>query len=817
MSDPVDLFISYAHEDEAYKDELVKFLKVQARQKKIRLWTDRNIKVGEKWQPQIIKALQQSQMGILLISADFLASDFIQDEEVPQLLEQHRTGRTRLVPIIIRECNWEQAHISKYQVLPKDGNSVKSYTDPDRAWKEITDKIVEIADELASVPATPASVTCHHNLSSRNPLFTGREEVLRQLAQGFATTATQALTQTIHGLGGIGKTQTALEYAHRHLGEYQRVWWLAAETEGGLSAGFDALARELGCVEGDIEAKRRFVHDWLNREKDWLLIFDNAEAPEALHPWLPLHPKGHLLITSRHHDWEEASIALAIWRLEESVAFLLNRTKRQDETGAKRVAKLLGYLPLALTQAAAYLAETSMPFGDYASLFEKQTSPMLHKGKKLRDYPATLATTWAMAMDRLSPESKELLNLFSLLAPETIPLDLLRPYLGMEETTFWEAIGGLRRHSLVEVKEKDLAIHRLVQLVTRERMGVVVEQANRYKAVKLLRMAFSFKQADLETWPPSERLFPHVLVVTAPVEWPEEQKLDLARLLNEAGVFLSTMGRYSQMLELQQRAFRLAEEVLPAEDRQLAVFANNLCQILQALGRLKEALPYAERALAIDEKVHGPDHPKVALRANNLGAILKDLGRPDEALSHMQRALAIGKKVHGPDHPQVALYANNLGIVLQALGRLDEALPHAERALAIDEKVYGPDDPMVAKDVNNLGVILLGLGRLEEVLPHVERALAIGEQVHGSDHPNVALFANNLGEVLQDLGRLPEARTRLQRAFEIRLAKLPAGHPYIALTANNLIILLEEMHLPDEAAEVRRRLEENSRKASGSV
>ncbi|MBF0155231.1 MAG: toll/interleukin-1 receptor domain-containing protein, partial [Magnetococcales bacterium] len=272
MSDPVKIFISYAHEDEAYKDALLKFLKVLTRQKKIQPWMDRQIRIGEEWRPQIEQALRECRLGILLISADFLASDFIQDEEVPQLLEQHRTGRTRLVPIIIRHCPWTKDQIARYQALPKDGKPVKSYADSDQAWTEVTLNIAEILAELPSVPATPASVTCHHNLPSRNLLFTGREEVLRQLAQGFGTTATQALTQTIHGLGGIGKTQTALEYAHRHLGEYQRIWWLLAETEAGLSAGFDALAQELGYREGDIEAKRRFVHDWLNREKDWLLI-----------------------------------------------------------------------------------------------------------------------------------------------------------------------------------------------------------------------------------------------------------------------------------------------------------------------------------------------------------------------------------------------------------------------------------------------------------------------------------------------------------------------------------------------------------------
>ena len=545
----------------------------------------------------------------------------------------------------------------------------------------------------------------------RNINFTGREAILQQLHESLSAGEAAALTQTqaIHGLGGVGKTQIAVEYAYRHRDEYDVVWWLRCEEAATLAADYAALARELGLPEAgarEQELAIAAVKRWLEGRAGWLLVFDNADKADNVRAYLSQGTSGAVLITSRNPAWGEVArpIQVRTWPRKRSVEYLLKRTDRDDAAGAGAVAEALGDLPLALAQAAAYIEQTGMSFAAYADLFETQQAALLEKGEPGADYPSKVATTWELSFQKVrkQPGAAELLNLCAFLAPEDIPQDVLvegaehvpeplRAVL-LDPLALQDAVGALRRYSLLEVAGESWSVHRLLQLVTREQMGEERRRTWATAAVSLVGTAFPYDSDDVRTWRECARLLPHALAA--------------ARQAEELGVAPDSAGRA----------------------------LNQLGLYLLGRAQFEEAKRAYERAVRLGESSLGPDHPMVATRVNNLGMVLRDLGDLAGARAHFERALGIHEAAYGRDHPMVATMANNLGGVLRELGDLAGARAHYERALGIDEAAYGPDHPNVATDVNNLGGVLRDLGDLAGARALYERALALCLRFYGDDH-----------------------------------------------------------------------------------
>ncbi|MBC8450035.1 MAG: tetratricopeptide repeat protein, partial [Chloroflexi bacterium] len=556
----------------------------------------------------------------------------------------------------------------------------------------------------------------HH----RNPNFTGRESLLAQLRAALMSGQPAALTQAISGLGGVGKTQLAVEYAYRHAAEYDVVWWVRAEEPVTLAADYAGLAGKLGLPEQDAPDQRAVVEAvrrWLGQNAGWLLVFDNAPGPAEVRDYLPRGATGHVLVTSRHPSWRGVARPLSVQVMEraEAVDFLLKRTGQADEEAAAALAEALGDLPLALEQAGAYVEATERSLSDYLKLFHDHRLELLRRGIPSTDYPDTVATTWEISFQQVqqaSPAGADLLNLCAFLAPDDIPRELLsegaqhlpQPLADAvaDPLAFDEAVMALRCYSLVEVGADALSVHRMVQAVARDRLAEEARRTWAKAAASLVNSAFPFDSDDVRTWPECARLLPHALAAAGQAEALEVASEATGRLLNQVGTYL--WGR--------------------------AEFAG--------------ARAAFERALAIDEAVFGPDHPNVAIRVNNLGSVLKALGDLAGARAAFERALAIDEAIFGPDHPNVAIRVNNLGSVLKDLGDLAGARAAFERALAIDEAVFGPDHPEVATDINNLGAVLHDLGDLAGARVHYERALQIFREFLGEDHPRTVSVRKNL-------------------------------------------------------------------------
>jgi tetratricopeptide (TPR) repeat protein len=651
----------------------------------------------------------------------------------------------------------------------------------------------------------------------RNPTFTGREEALAALARQLGRGATAAVTQAqaIQGTGGIGKTALAVEYAYRHRGEFEVVWWVRAEEGATLVGELAELAAALNLAEAaraDQQTAVRAVRRWLEDHDRWLLILDNAQSPQAptgleapldtLADLLPRVVGGQVLVTSRDASWDEQAELLELDLLtpQEAVRFLLRRAGSGDQQAAAEVAELVGYLTLALEQAGAYVRETRISLADYLQRLRQFPAVALAKGRpRDRELTNTVATTWQVSLDQLRSVAgaAALLEVCAFLAPDDVPRELFAQQipvlpeelasLASDPFALDEAIAGLRRYSLVRASERAVAVHRLLQQVVRDNLepGAAAERAG--LAVRLLAAAFPEQPlSDVESWPACERLLPHALAAAAHAEQHAAEPAETGEVLDRAASYLQGRGRYQEARGIFDRALAATEAAVGAEHPSTSIRLNNLGLLLHRAGDPSVAKTALERALTIQERALGPDDNELGTTVGNLGQVLRTLGDLDGARQHHERALAIKQAALGPDHPDVAASLNNLGVVLNQQGDPKGARQRLERALAIAEASLGADHPSVGLVLSNLGQVLRGLGDLDDGRQYQERALAIREAALGPDHPDVAISLNLLGQVLQDLGDHDGARQHLQRALTIYRAALGPDHEWTQAVASRL-------------------------------
>jgi tetratricopeptide (TPR) repeat protein len=658
----------------------------------------------------------------------------------------------------------------------------------------------------AAAPETATRTGAFH-LPPRNRNFTGRGHVLAGIEGALTTHPDEPRPRAcvLHGLGGVGKTQTAIEYAYRQRQRYTVIWWISAERAVTLVAGLAGLARRLGLPEhaDQSDMVQALLHE-LRGRTGWLLIFDNAQDRAALAPYWPVGGDGDVLVTSRSPHWGDLATALAMRVLDrsEAVTFLHRRVAARSGGAHRaqlaRLAEALGDLPLALEQAAAYLEETRMPLFAYLALVGERAADLMARGHDPA-HPEPVSTTWSIALSNLrtrEPAAAELLTLYAHLAPEGIPRDLPAEHPATLPAALAEAVadplrhhdalGALIRYSLVTADDSHVSVHRLLQDVVRAELAPADATTWAGAAVGLLRAAFPVGIDDPRTWERGQELVAHAVVAADHAERTGADPYGTAVLLELAGGYLAERSQFPEAHDALRRALAVDERAYGPDALAVAVDLANLAGVLQTMGDLRTARDLLQRAIANAGQRLGSDHLMVATMRNTLGRVLQNLGDWPAARAELERGLAVVERVHGPEHPHVAAVLNTLGGVLQDLHLLDEAAAVLRRALAIDEAAFGPDDPAVSAIRGNLGRVLQERGELADARSELDRALEIDLAVYDPDHPRVAIDLNNLGRLDHDAGDPQRALRRLSDALAIDEGSHVSRRPVLAVRHNNL-------------------------------
>ena len=678
----------------------------------------------------------------------------------------------------------------------------------------------------ATLPAPGSLPPGSHLPFPRNACFTGREEVLKELARHLlydgAAGGSPPPAVVVTGWGGVGKTQLAVEFCYRYGPFTQGVHWLDAGQD--LTAQIADCGRAMGlpalAVLETPEEKAAYTLQVWQHHPHRLVVLDGLEEPEVLRAWLPRLGGVRLLVTARRRSWPpELGVVerpLATLDRSESLALLRRLAPRlaEEPDGAlEPIAERLGDLPLALDLAGRYLEDRrTLSPGNYLEELKEAGGALAHTS--LRDWAAesptahatSLAATFLLSWGRLEAGA-EVDGLARRLFPACgygrpgapIPPELfhaLAAEVGAGEVVADRAVRRLRELGLVGEEGE---VHQLLAEFARG-LAAEVEEGEEGRGEGLGVMARALARLAREVNEEVDRtgeygrfapLVPHLETVAG---WAEGAGLEEAgSLWGNLGYHLHALADYRRARACYKRALRIGEDAFGSDHPEVALAANNLGSVLQDLGDWAGARACYERALRIDEAAFGPDHPNVATLLNNLGGVLQDLGDWAGARECLERALQIDEATFGPDHPNVARDVNSLGGVLKALGDLAGARECYERALRIDEAAFGPDHRNVTRDVNNLGLVLQALGDLAGARECLERALTIWEQALGPDHPHVASAVNNLGSVLQDLGDLAGARACYERALRIDEAAFGPDHPEVARDVNNLGSVLKAL------------------------
>lgn len=664
----------------------------------------------------------------------------------------------------------------------------------------------------------------------RNPFFRGRDSDLAALHEAFhdLERAPDTAPWVLCGLGGVGKTQLAVEYAYSARGRYRAVLWVAERTgrvelagaeaaelssspRAALQAGFSALLEDLVPAERVSTLPREqpervaAVRRWLAEHDDWLLVVDNLDTPAARDAALGLLPRlrrGHVLFTSRLGHWPVKCHVHALPLLpdEAAKALLLERVASaagaDDAEVAVAIVTALGRLPLALEQAGATIVKRRWSLSRYLQRLETARQRLLSEpaagGTELEGPRAAVATTWAITEAELSLAARTVLRLLSFFAPADLPRRVLEAVATPElESDLGRLASSLEGEALDVSKPAD---------------SRVVMEGPRLENALLELADYSLVAVEPET----VSVHPLVLEVQqwqVPGQARDAWGRVAFRLIAAAhpGDPADT-GSWKEWRALEPHVLATVVEGGDEASAELAVrLLHSLGAYLNAQARWQDAEPVIRRALLLCERAFGPEPPQLSALEGNLAQVLEATSRWREAEPLMRHALAMDEKRLGRGHPTVALRLNNLAQLLLATGRLSEAEPLLRRALAIAEAQADRDSPEVAVYSNALALLLRETTRFGEAEALLRRALSIDEKTFGAQHPRVATRLNNLASVLLAVGRWGEATPLLRRALAIDEQIFDGQHPRVASDLSHLSGVLQAAQQWSEAESTARR------------
>ena len=639
----------------------------------------------------------------------------------------------------------------------------------------------------------------------------------------------------ITGLGGMGKTQVAIEFCYRNSHGYLYVFWVHSDTETMIHSSFRNIANLLNLPISNTDEPMTIVKkvtQYLRGSGRWLLVFDNADDHSILiSKYFPTSDNGDIIITTRD---TVAYLRASTINLDEmtmnadSSLKLLMRSSISPTSevypAALDLVKELGYLPLAVDLAGAYMEQTFQTPSAYLSNLKNQQRQYLDLEKFSKatgsQYGHSVLTVWKISFERLKiqhPLTDVLLRGLSFVYPDNIPVKLFKIALasefsqqGIQSDNLIELVVILRSYSFVrqnfkiDCDESDpakhtLSIHRLVQ--TFVLLGLDKDEKSLWcqKIISALDQQIydkldvyaSLSQRIMSAYTPHIH---HTFTNFTPTPSKEITSLLIKTLSYSHG-----HATYDGTETLGKIAISNSEIVNGPTHPYTATSLNGLAVIYQGQGKHDDAEPLYKRALVISEKAQGPRHPDTATSLNNLASLYGNQGKYDDAEPLLKRALEVKEEVLGPTHPSAALLMGNLANLYRKQGKYDNAESLFKRSLEVLEKTLGPLHPATATAVNNMAALYEHRGMYDDAKPLFKRALEVKEKTLGPMHLDIATPLNNLASIYESQGKYDDAEPLFKRALAIFKEALGPTHPLTSAAVGNIAGLYCKQKKYDDA------------------
>ena len=667
----------------------------------------------------------------------------------------------------------------------------------------------------------------------RNAFFVEHDSVLTHIEEALKSKN----IAVISGLGGAGKSQTALEYAYLHKNDYSTaIWWIEAASPETLLKNFKDLLRKFNMsdqttskrrdygitIQGnaaeshfikvelnqneieDFSEVQQVLQDWYSKYSKWLIIFDNVETEKEIRLWLPRSKNGHVIITTQYKKLSVGEpIDLDIWTDDEAVRFLRKRDIRFVEMdGAEALAKELQCFPLALEQAASYLIHNNeTTFDAYINAFKENSKSLLSKGQPL-DYENTVAGTWQITLEKLSDSAKQLLLICSFLAPDNIPISLLfcnngelpEPLnnVATDSFTFGEPLTELLNYSLLKKTSDGLfSMHRLLQTVLRNSLDVNLKRSFIDCAVIALVDNMPKAFDDYEMLDLFSLLEPHYLSALQHLKSGFViRKNKLMTTASDAYASLANgyrhFGKYDFALEADIKALNCSEKLYKEDSIEAPLIYFNIAEDYIKLCNYDKALEYSKKSYNLRVKTcfgHDKDFISVFLQ---LAEIYRYTQKYDLAIKFSQQALRGAEGLGLKNDSYMATLYNNIAKVYEEADDLQSSLECYEKALEINKNINGEEHPDVALNYHNMAALFCQTQQYDEALELYMKALQIREKCFGVDNFRTAETYNDIARVFSDQKDYKNALTWQLKDLEVCEKMLGTSHLDTAITYNGL-------------------------------
>ncbi|MFF4833083.1 FxSxx-COOH system tetratricopeptide repeat protein [Streptomyces sp. NPDC001315] len=688
----------------------------------------------------------------------------------------HRAERTTVTPgrVIKGDAPGEGENLPPSNVPDEPGEPV-----PSLATDEIPYEAPEAEPLMQSTTtATPALLV---NVPLRNTSFVGRQALLRAVEEQLESQDTAAvLPNALHGLGGVGKSQLALEYVYTHQHDYNVICWIPAERESLILAALASLATQLGvapsgqdslgapaantAVPAVLEALRTGTpYD------NWLLVFDNAEDVEAVRNYFPANGPGKVIVTSRNRAWERVATSLPVnvFDREESIELLQKRSPDLTADDADRLAHALGDLPLAVEQAGAWRAVTGMLVDEYLEALDRRSPEILELDPN-PDYPVSVAAAWDISLERIqdnNPGARQLLDICASMAPEPIPRSILRGSRGVSITSEIDpllrdpiklnrAVRDLSQFSLVKVDPRSdtLQMHRLLQTVLLAKLSPQERERMRDAAHQLLSAAKPGAYGSPLEWHAYQALLPHVFTsqaVTSTDTWVRE-------LVSDTAWFLYYWGDHDGAAAFARQAWSAWLAASGEEDIHVIRMSKSLAFLLRQVGQVSESIPLTEKALEVSRRIEVEPEELIDSLCEMSDAY-RYQGRFEDARGLGKEATELARSQFGGDDPSALRATHSWGVDLRLCGQFREALPLDQENARLRDLLFGPASFFTLNTLNGLSIDMREAGDYPGAREFQEDVHRRARAAFGEEHPLTLRIARNLAVCRRRDGALEEA------------------------------------------------------------